>query len=46
MGWQAEREAIQFELSALVLDQPEAVQQDLVPALLAGAAAHHAGVPL
>lgn len=40
---EAEREAIQFELSALVLDQPEAVQQDLVPALLAGAAAHHAG---
>ena len=39
----AERTAIQEELEALRVEQPEAVKSAAVDALLRGAAAHHAG---
>lgn len=38
-----EQAAIAQELAALQADQPEAVREQLVPALLAGIASHHAG---
>lgn len=39
----AEQEAIRQEVKALLQEQPEAVKKGAVPALLRGAAAHHAG---
>ncbi|GLI69984.1 hypothetical protein VaNZ11_014636 [Volvox africanus] len=38
-----EQEAIAAEVAALRADQPEAVREELVPALLSGIASHHAG---
>ncbi|GLC66436.1 hypothetical protein PLESTF_000427200 [Pleodorina starrii] len=38
-----EQEAIAAEVAALRADQPEAVREDLVPALISGIASHHAG---
>ena len=40
---QEERAAISAEVKTLQQEQPEAVAGDLLPALLAGAAVHHAG---
>lgn len=40
---EAEQAAIRSELVALQEDQPEAVREELVPALVRGVASHHAG---
>ncbi|EFJ43524.1 hypothetical protein VOLCADRAFT_119055 [Volvox carteri f. nagariensis] len=39
----ADQEAIAAEVAALRADQPEAVREELVPALISGIASHHAG---
>lgn len=39
----AERDIIAAEVAALRSDQPEAIKEAALPALLSGVAAHHAG---